>query len=143
MYGIWWRMFNQLLKMDYPVSEIIGYLKVEYFPNPAITIASFDCVCHCEVASTVAISSEKARLLRFTRNDNSYSWIWVFIFCHSRLSGILPNCSESKERFWTSQNDRNKELRQRPQGVKFIKFIKSLLPSSLRVDPDLFQREDL
>jgi hypothetical protein len=25
----------------------------------------------------VAISSEKARLLRFTRNDNSYSWIWV------------------------------------------------------------------
>src|SRR4030067_1960047 len=24
----------------------------------------------------VAISSEKARLLRFTRNDNSYSWIW-------------------------------------------------------------------
>jgi hypothetical protein len=25
----------------------------------------------------VAISSEKARLLRFTRNDNSYRWIWV------------------------------------------------------------------
>ena len=25
----------------------------------------------------VAISSEKARLLRFTRNDNSYSLIWV------------------------------------------------------------------
>jgi hypothetical protein len=24
-----------------------------------------------------AISSEKARLLRFTGNDNSYSWIWV------------------------------------------------------------------
>src|SRR3990170_6210604 len=65
-------------------------------PNLAITIASIDCVCHCEVASTVAISSEKARLLRFTRNDNSYSWIWVFIFCHSRLSEILPNCSESK-----------------------------------------------
>ena len=104
--------------MDYPVSEIIGYLKVEYFPNPAITIASFDCVCHCEVASTVAISSEKARLLRFTRNDNSYSWIWVFIFCHSRLSGILPNYSESKERFWIhppeadkSQNDRIKVKR--------------------------------
>jgi len=41
--------------------------------------------------------------------------------CHSRLSGILPTCSGSQERFWTSQNDRNKELRQRPQGVKFIK----------------------
>jgi len=26
----------------------------------------------------VAISSEKARLLRFTRNDNSYSWLWVY-----------------------------------------------------------------
>ena len=43
--------------------------------------------------------------------------------CHSRLSGILPNCSGSQERFWTSQNDRNKELRQRPQGVKFTNKI--------------------
>ena len=53
--------------------------------------------------------------------------------CHSRLSGrlgrlaeerILPTCSGSQERFWTSQNDRNKELRQRPQGgVKFINEI--------------------
>jgi len=25
--------------------------------------------------------------------------------CHSRLSGILPTCSGSQERFWTSQND--------------------------------------
>jgi len=38
----------------------------------------------------VAISSEKARLLRFTRNDNSYSWIWVIgnkitRFIHSEL----------------------------------------------------------
>ena len=41
--------------------------------------------------------------------------------CHSRSSGILPTCSGSQERFWTSQNDRNKELRQRPQGVKFMK----------------------
>ena len=42
-----------------------------------------------------------------------------------RLAGarILPTCSESQERFWTSQNDRNKELRQRPQGVKFIKTL--------------------
>jgi len=48
--------------------------------SPAITIASIDCVCHCEVASTVAISSEKARLLRFTRNDNSYRWIWVILY---------------------------------------------------------------
>jgi len=110
--------------MDYPVSEIIGYLKVEYFPNPAITIASIDCVCHCEVASTVAISSEKARLLRFTRNDNSYSWIWVFIFCHSRLSGILPNCSESKERFWTSQNDRIKLNRSRVQNINKLTNIR-------------------
>jgi len=39
---------------------------------------------------------------------------------HSRLSGILPTCLVSQERFWTSQNDRNMELRQRPQGVKFI-----------------------
>jgi len=40
-----------------------------------------------------------------------------------RLAGarILPTCSGSQKRFWTSQNDRNKELRQRPQGVKFIK----------------------
>ena len=42
---------------------------------------------------------------------------------------ILPTCSGTQERFWTdprqsedkSQNDRNKELRQRPQGAKFIK----------------------
>jgi hypothetical protein len=26
------------------------------FPNPAITIASVDCIRHCEVASTVTIS---------------------------------------------------------------------------------------
>jgi hypothetical protein len=35
----------------------------------------------------VAISSEKARLLRFTRNDNSYRWIWVYTItqnCHIR-----------------------------------------------------------
>src|SRR4030067_2480319 len=45
------------------------------------------------------------------------------------LVGNPSDCSESQERFWTdprqsedkSQNDRNKELRQRPQGVKFIK----------------------
>jgi len=30
---------------------------------------NIDCSCHCEVVSTVAISSEKAGLLRFTRND--------------------------------------------------------------------------
>jgi len=47
--------------------------------------------------------------------------------CHSRLSGILPTCSGAQERFWTSQNDRNKELRQRLQGVKFIKMGKSLV----------------
>ncbi|OGW53292.1 MAG: hypothetical protein A2Y81_12620 [Nitrospirae bacterium RBG_13_43_8] len=53
----------------------------------------------------------------------------IYFQCHSRLSGILPTCSEMQERFWTdprrsedkSQNDRNKELRHRPQGVKFIK----------------------
>jgi hypothetical protein len=27
----------------------------------------------------VAISSKKVRLLRFTRNDNSYSWTWVLM----------------------------------------------------------------
>src|SRR4030065_2816773 len=37
------------------------------------------------------------------------------------LVGNPSDCSRSQERFWTSQNDRNKELRQRPQGVKFIK----------------------
>jgi hypothetical protein len=47
--------------------------------------------------------------------------IVYFFQCHSRLSGILPTCSGLQERFWTSQNDRNMELRQRPQGVKFIK----------------------
>jgi hypothetical protein len=52
--------------------------------------------------------------------------------CHSRLSGILPTYQGSQERFWTSQNDRNKELRQRLQGVIFIK---SLLTS-------LFLREE-
>jgi len=41
--------------------------------------------------------------------------------CHSRLSGILPNCSRPEERFWTSQNDRNKELPQRTKGVRFMK----------------------
>jgi len=53
--------------------------------------------------------------------------------CHSRLSGhlrqladarILPTCSGAQERFWTSQNDRNMDLRQRPQGVKFINGFK-------------------
>jgi hypothetical protein len=38
------------------------------------------------------------------------------------LVGNPSDCSRSQERFWTSQNDRNKELRQRPQGVKFIKI---------------------
>jgi polysaccharide biosynthesis/export protein len=47
----------------------------------------------------------------------------VYLQCHSRLSGILPICSETQERFWTSQNDKNKELRQRPQGVKVMKFM--------------------
>src|SRR4030043_527967 len=48
--------------------------------------------------------------------------------CHSRLSGILPNCSRPEERFWIhppeadkSQNDRNKELPQRTKGVRFMK----------------------
>ena len=36
------------------------------------------------------------------------------------LVGNPSDCSGSQERFWTSQNDRNKELRQRPQGVQFI-----------------------
>jgi len=56
----------------------------------------------------------------------------IYFQCHSRLSGILPPCSGVQERFWTdprqsedkSQNDRNKELRQRPQGVKFIKSLR-------------------
>ena len=64
----------------------------------------------------------------------------IYFQCHSRLSGrlgrlaeerILPTCSGMQERFWTdprqsedkSQNDRNKELRQRPQGLKFINFL--------------------
>jgi len=38
------------------------------------------------------------------------------------LVGNPSDCSGSQERFWTSQNDRNKELRQRPQGVKIIKL---------------------
>src|SRR4030042_1766058 len=41
--------------------------------------------------------------------------------CHSRLSGILPTLKGLEERFWTSQNDRNRELRQGPQGVIFIR----------------------
>jgi len=36
------------------------------------------------------------------------------------LLGNPSTCSRSQERFWTSQNDRNMELRQRPQGVIFI-----------------------
>jgi hypothetical protein len=39
------------------------------------------------------------------------------------LVGNPSDCSGSQKRFWTSQNDRNKELQQRPQGVKFIKYI--------------------
>jgi len=39
------------------------------------------------------------------------------------LVGNSSDCSRSQERFWTSQNDRNKELRQRPQGVKFMKSL--------------------
>jgi hypothetical protein len=46
-----------------------GKDKVIYIPDPAITNASIDCACHCEVASTVAISLEKAGLLRFISND--------------------------------------------------------------------------
>ena len=38
------------------------------------------------------------------------------------LVGNPSDCLGSQERFWTSQNDRNKELRQRPQGVQFIKI---------------------
>ncbi len=44
------------------------------------------------------------------------------------LAGNHSTCSESQERFWIhppkadkSQNNRNMELRQRPQGVIFIK----------------------
>jgi len=44
----------------------------------------------------------------------------IYFQCHSRLSGILPTRSGMQERFWTSQNDSNKELRQRAQRVKFI-----------------------
>ncbi|MBM4137325.1 MAG: insulinase family protein, partial [Nitrospira sp.] len=29
----------------------------------------------------VAISMKKTRLLRFTRNDNSYRWIWIIVIC--------------------------------------------------------------
>jgi hypothetical protein len=39
-------------------------------PKSSIAIASIDCACHREVVATIAISSEKVRLLRFTRNDN-------------------------------------------------------------------------
>ena len=64
-----------------------------------------------------------------------------------RLAGarILQTCSGSKERFWTdprqsedkSQNDRNKELRQRPQGVKFINMRNiSILLSTLWAHDD-------
>ena len=35
---------------------------------------------------------------------------------------ILPTCSEAQERFWTSQNDRNMDLRQKPQGVIVMRF---------------------
>jgi len=38
-------------------------------------------------------------------------------------SRILPIPKAFGKRFWTSQNDRNKELRQRPQGGKFIKSL--------------------
>ncbi len=41
----------------------VAQLKEIKNPNPAITIASIDCVCHCEVVSTVAISAEKAAVL--------------------------------------------------------------------------------
>ena len=71
---------------------------VTNIPNPAITIASIDCACHCEVVSTVAISSEKARLLRFTRNDNSYRWIWVICSLVKKYSVshyVILACPES------------------------------------------------
>jgi hypothetical protein len=44
----------------------------------------------------------------------------IYFQCHSRLSGILPIPKSFGKRFWTSQNDRSKEQRQRPKGVKFI-----------------------
>ena len=37
--------------------------------------------------------------------------------------GNPSTCSASHERFRTSRNDRNMELRQRPQGVIFIKIM--------------------
>jgi hypothetical protein len=40
------------------------------------------------------------------------------------LVGNLSDCLGSQERFWTSQNDRNEELRQRPNDVIFMKFSK-------------------
>ena len=49
------------------------------FRKSSDNYSSIDCACHCEVVSTVAISLEKTRLLRFTRNDISHSWIWVSI----------------------------------------------------------------
>jgi hypothetical protein len=39
------------------------------------------------------------------------------------LVGNPSDCSGSQERFWTSQNDRNKELRHRPQGLIFMKMM--------------------
>jgi hypothetical protein len=42
------------------------------------------------------------------------------------LVGNPSDCSGSQERFWTSQNERNKELRQRPQGVKIYKLLSNV-----------------
>src|SRR4030066_1151321 len=47
------------------------------------------------------------------------------------LVGNPSDCSRSQERFWTSQNDRNKELRQIPQGVQFIKNV-TLLSNNIK-----------
>ncbi len=44
-----------------------------------------------------------------------------FFYWHSRLSGILL-----KERFWTSQNDRNKITPQQATGNIKIKSVKSV-----------------
>jgi hypothetical protein len=61
------------------------------------------------------------------RRASEIEYLFLLSFLRQRRIGNPSDCSGSQERFWIhppeadkSQNDRNKELRQRPQGVKFI-----------------------
>jgi len=65
------------------------------------------------------VSSISGNLVNYPAAESAGRLKIVCLFLVSfPLVGNPSTCLGSQERFWTSQNDRNMELRQRPQGVK-------------------------